>query len=79
MELHTASLTESTLLDSPSKRFPSSVFMNILNNRVTQKQVFCFRFFAGTLSFTQSKTPYWHLNTLLKRDVTCFPYTHYQC
>ena len=50
MELHTASLTESTLLDSLSERFPTPIFMNILNNRVTQKQIFCF--FAGTLSFT---------------------------
>lgn len=39
MGLDTASLTESTLPGSPSKRSPTPKFMNILTNRVIQKLV----------------------------------------
>lgn len=84
MELHTASLTETTLLDSPSERFPTSVFMNILNNRVTQKQVFCFRFFCRytvihieqntLLAFKHSFKERCHLLSLYSLSMLgCFP------
>ena len=57
MELHTASLIESTLLGSPRERFPTPIFTNILNNKVTQKQIFLFLFFCRyTVIHTQQNT-----------------------
>lgn len=41
---------------------------------VIQKQ-----FFTDPLSFTQSKTPYWHFHGILKWDFNCFPSVHDQC